>query len=142
MKLKPYQCQLFQNFNPCFLCGKDCNKNEHSFFCNICCKWFCRKCLKLTIIQSIELEKSNGLFICGKKCEISLLPFINVDSIDFLSALTGEVHFPCKHCNRECMDGLECVQCDVCDSWCHTACIYDDIDAHSVIVDNNYDVIW
>ena len=128
MKLKPYQCQLFLDFSPCFGCGKDCNKCDYSFYCGICNRLFCRKCLKLTINQSAEHEKSKKILSCNTRCEMSLFPFLNVENIDFSSALTGEIFQPCKFCKRTCSDAIEGfkgVQCDACAKWYHIECSND-----------------
>ena len=149
MPKKSRKCKLFLNFTPCGYCGKDCSENSHSIFCDICCKWFHRKCQKLTIKQYNELSVDPNLYVCSEKCELSIFPFTHLDHIEFKSTIFGDGLSPCTICSYDCLDGMDCLQCDVCDEWFHTECRYgrfagdnDGFTAHEVIVDNNYEAMY
>jgi len=72
---------------------------------------------------------------------MSVLPFSNSNDNELASAIFGDGQYLCKICSLDCLDSMECVQCDVCDLWFHTNCIFEDPDAHRVIVDNDYDIV-
>ena len=147
-KRRNEKCKLFLYFTPCGHCGKDCGEESQSIFCDICCKWFHRKCKNLTLKEYFQLGASPDMYICGDKCKASLFPFNEIDDINFESTIFGDGLFPCKICSQDCMDGMDCLQCDVCDHWIHTDCRFgrlngdnDGFSAHDVIVDNHYEVI-
>ena len=143
------RCTLFLNFFPCGDCGRDCGEESHSIYCELCCKWFHRKCQKLTLEKYYELSIDHSMYICkNPKCELSIFPFFGIDSIDFESTLFGDGLYPCKICSHDCLEGMECLQCDLCDEWFHTDCRYsrctgehDGFSAHDIIVDNHYEAI-
>ena len=89
-----------------------------------------------------------NLYVCSEKCELSIFPFTHLDHIEFKSTIFGDGLSPCTICSYDCLDGMDCLQCDVCDEWFHTECRYgrfagdnDGFTAHEVIVDNNYEAI-
>ena len=136
------KCKLFLNFTPCGHCGEDCHENSHSVYCEICCKWFHIKCKQITVNEYNEMSIDNHMFICSDKCKVAPFPFTKIDDIDLKCALYGEGLYPCKYCRRDCLDGMNCLQCDVCDEWYHIECtLYEDADAYDVIVDNDYEFI-
>ena len=145
---KQKRCTLFLNFTPCGHCGRNCNDESYSIFCDMCCKWFHRECQKLTIKQHHQLGADNNMYFCSDKCEVAPFPFTGIDNIDFTSTIFGDGLYPCNICSQDCLDGMECLQCDVCDDWFHTECRYgrcngdsDGFSAHDIIVDNHYEAI-
>ena len=83
----------------------------------------------------------NHMYICSRKCQLSSLPFSNIDNIDFTCAIQGDGEYPCTICERDCLDGMNCFMCDVCEKWFHSECRYEDDDAYDVILDNCYEAI-
>ena len=96
----------------------------------------------MTIRTYNEISNDINMYICSEKCEMARLPFSESDDIDFKCALYGEGLYPCKYCRRDCLWGMKCLQCDVCDEWYHIECtLFEDADAYDVIVDNDYEFI-
>ena len=61
-------------------------------------------------------------YICSEKCYGSVSAFHNSDDIDLFSGIFGEGLYPCVKCKRDCVDQMACIQCSVCDVWCHHIC--------------------
>jgi len=135
------KCHFFVNCSICPKCGNKCLDEERCVLCEVCDKWFHIKCQKISVRKYNEMASDNKMYVCSEKCQSSLLPFSACDNVDFLCALHGEGLYPCNVCKRDCLDGMYCLQCDVCDDWFHVDCKYDDADAYDVIVDNHYEVI-
>ena len=113
---------FFRNYRPCGTCYNLC-EDQNSIPCSICNRFFHRKCKKLSK-KAFENLKSNGRrsYICSEKCHISVLPYHNSDDVDFYSGIFGEGLYPCAKCKRDCVDQMACIQCSVCDAWCHHIC--------------------
>ena len=94
----------------------------------------------MTIRTYNEISNDINMYICSEKCEMARLPFSECDDIDLKCALYGEGDYPCKYCRRDCLWGMKCLQCDVCDEWYHIECTLFK-DAYDVIVDNDYEFI-
>ena len=116
----------FKNFLCCEKCRKDCKVDP--VLCNVCCKWFHRKCDKGKALMSkksyIEYQERNN-FICSNKCYNSVLPFFTVDNIGVISSFLGDGEKICKKCKRDCVQThIECSgsQCTQCQSWYHKSC--------------------
>ena len=146
--MKEKICTLFLNFTPCGHCGRDCDDQSQSIFCEMCCKWFHCKCKKITMKEYNELSVDPNMYICSDKCKVSTFPFTKIDAIDLMSTIFGDGCNPCIICGQDCLDGMECLQCDICDHWFHTDCRYskcvgdnDIFSAHDVIIDNHYEAI-
>ncbi len=120
----PYILQ-FKNFVRCEKCRKDCKVDP--IFCNVCCKWFHRKCgngkalMTKVFYNSHYLDKNN--FICSNKCYNSILPFSTMDNIGVVTTSLGDGKLSCKKCKRDCVQShIECVKCMNCDAWFHQMC--------------------
>ena len=118
-------------------CGNsDCSISCHdadAVHCLICKKWFHKNCTEKTLTFFEELGENP--FICGDKCYLSLLPLSNADAIDFVCYLHGDGLYPCAKCKRDCLDGMNCLQCETCDKWSHLECTIYDIDDFQSILD-------
>ena len=100
-------------------CGnKSCKVScdENSLTCVICEKYFHYKCQKLRKRDYQNIINNNLDYICNQNCYSSILPFFECVSID------PDVSYPCRKCKLECMDGQDCIQCEICDSWLHVEC--------------------
>ena len=143
------KCKLFLNFTPCGDCGRDCDDESLSIFCELCCKWFHHKCQKLTINQYNALSIDHSMYICNSpRCSVSTFPFSGIDCIEFSSTIFGDGLYPCKICGQDCLEGMEYLQCHVCDHLFHTDCRYSKCpgdnglySAHDIIIDNHYEAI-
>ena len=115
-------------------CPVSCH-NTDAVRCNICNKWFHRKCTNKT--KKFFEELGDNLFICDDKCYLTLFPLFHCDQIDFLNCLNGDpvALYPCGKCKRDCLDGMNCLQCDTCDKWIHLVCTGYDIDDFYSILD-------
>ena len=123
-------------------CGnKSCSISCHdtdAVCCYICNKWYhkTKKCTKKN--KKFFQELGDDPFICDHKCYLSLLPFFYCDEIDFSCFLYGDLVnglYPCIKCKRDCLDDMNCLQCDGCDKWTHLECTHYDIDDFYSILD-------
>ena len=112
--------KTFKNFIACGRCTSDCAGN--GLFCDVCCKWYHKKCPKDK--KEREIISENGIYYCGRKCYTYNLdlPFGGGDKIDFVSAMLGDGLYPCKKCKRDCLDVTPCIQCSICKHWVHFEC--------------------
>ena len=99
------QILAFKTFVPCFSCHRSCDTDP--IVCNICCKWYHRKCLKKPMNEQMSKRVYNELtapysykvFICNR-CHNSVMPFSNVDDIEVVSTHFGNGQNICKKCKR------------------------------------------
>ena len=118
----------FKNFVCCQSCRKDCK--DDPLICNVCCKWFHRKCegnkarMNKKLYQEYQVKKN---FICSNKCYNSILPFSDTDYNGLICTFQGDGSLFCKKCRWDCVKKiLPCNQCVHCLNWFHKECTDDD----------------
>ena len=115
-----------RNFVHCgkLSCPENCNEHTDRVFCEVCVKWFHFRCQKLSkkLFQSIKNKKE--IFVCDGVCTNTLLPFSQMDHLEFLSLMFGDGKHPCKKCKLDCLSKkhMNCVICKVCENWFHETC--------------------
>ena len=113
---------FFRNYHPCGSCYSMC-ADQNSIPCKICTHFFHQKCSKLSQKKFNDLKSNNNQsYICSSKCYNSVLPFYCSDDIDFNSAIFGDGLYPCVKCKRDCVETMACIQCSICEVWCHHVC--------------------
>ena len=106
-RLKNY-IDSYKSLKKCENCRENC---EFEFICcNVCEKSYHRKCLKLSKIKFENLRKMDS-FICSNTCYNSILPFHDLDNIDFLCVFRGNGEYPCLKCKRDCLGNMACISC-------------------------------
>ena len=113
---------FFRNYRPCGTYYSLCEE-RNSIPCKVCTRFFHRRCTKLSQKKFKELKDSPyKSYICSKECYFSVLPFYCSDDIDLFSAIYGDGLYPCTICKRDCVEMMACIQCSVCEVWCHHVC--------------------
>ena len=64
---------------PCHVCRVNCHKKMERIKCVGCLRWAHLGCINLTRDVADKIDN----FYCSTKCEMSILPFYNLDSADF-----------------------------------------------------------
>ena len=121
--LKQLISYKFRDFHPCGKCGSHCDTQESLILkCEVCSKQFHRSCLKISKKRHREITKNGETFICGWSCTKKLLPFSELDNIDFFNVFFDGSKFPCGKCKKGCLDQTPCISCSICDRWFHFEC--------------------
>ena len=119
-----------KNVEHCGKCYSICENDENRISCKICRKCYHRKCLQFSkkIFNQLKLAQT---FICSTDCFNYELPFYDNDTIDFMSAVSGEGLYPCKKCQRDCLENMNCISCSACNVWIHLSCTKLSVDQFS-----------
>ena len=84
--------------------------------CDVCSKWQHASCATLDFPFKLYVERDLPYF-CSIKCELTLLPFNQVNNVKFQEHLNL---YPCKICIDKCV--TDWILCDVCEKWLHFKC--------------------
>ena len=121
----PVLLEYFENFALCGECFDSCKKTSGTFFCKLCRKYFHKRCEKGRNRTSYAQQRPhyNPSYAC-EKCIATVFPFYESDDVDLICALSGEgkPKHPCKKCKRDCLKGMKCFCCIVCNAWLHSDC--------------------